>query len=71
MLALARLPGPRQLVPALMPSLRAIGPCTQSATQAVPVVVAMPRRLKSGSSVASAAASTTGSSAGRQPAITH
>ena len=72
MLALARLPGPRQLVPALMPSWRAIGPCTQSATQAVPVVVAMPSRLKSGfERGASAAASTTGNSAGRQPAITH
>jgi hypothetical protein len=69
--ALARLPGPRQLVPALTPSWRAIGPWTQSATQALPVVVAMPSRLKSGSSVASAAASTTGSSAGRAPAITH
>src|ERR671912_135777 len=69
MLALARLPGPRQLVPALMPSWRAIGPCTQSATQAVPVVVAIPSRLKSGSSVATAAASTTFISSGRQPAI--
>ena len=71
MLALARLPGPRQLVPALTPSVRAIGPWTQRATQAVPVVVAIPSKLKSASSVAWAAASTTASSAGRQPAITH
>jgi len=34
-------------------------------------VVAMPSRLKSGSSVAAAAASTTFNSSGRQPAITH
>ena len=53
-------------MPALMPSVRAIGPCTQSATQAVPVVVAMPRMLKSGSRMASAAASTTGSSRGQR-----
>ena len=37
----------------------------------LPVVVAMPSRLKSGSSVAVAAASTTFISSGRQPASTH
>ena len=71
MQALARVPGPMALVSALMPSLRAIGPWTQSATAALPVVVAMPRRLKSGSRIAWAAASTTGNSPGTQPAITH
>ena len=53
------------------PSFCAIGPWRQSATEALPVVVAIPRRLKSGSSRACAAARTTGNSAGTQPAITH
>ena len=37
----------------------------------LPVVVAMPKRLKSGSRIAFAAARTTASSGGRQPAMTH
>ena len=70
MQALARLPGPRQLVPAFMPSASAMGPRTSTAAVGVPVVVWMPSRLNFSSNVASAASRTTGNSAGRQPAIT-
>ncbi len=70
MQALARLPGPSELVPLFRPSSATAGPHTITATAGVPVVVSRPSRLKSSARQASAAASTTGSSAGTQPAMT-
>ena len=68
MQAFARLPGPRIFPPAFSSSVSTTGPWTQMATVAVPVVLNTPSRLNRSSSVASTAVSTTGSSAGRQPA---
>src|SRR5262249_61898865 len=67
---LARLRGPRQLVPLLMPSFAEMGPLTMSHTVTGLVVVCMLPRLTLGSATASAAAMRTGRYSGGQPAIT-
>src|SRR5262249_61091441 len=68
--ALAQLPGPRQLVPLLMPSFAAIGPLTMSHTVTGLVVVCMLPRLNLGSATPSAAAMRTGRYSRWQPPIT-
>ena len=67
MQAFARLPGPSTLLSAFMPKASTAGPCTQTATVGVPVVLKTPRRLNASSVQASAALRTTGSASGRQP----
>src|SRR5258707_300099 len=58
--AFAQLPWPRQLLPLLTPSWRAIGPLMTSSTAAGLVVACTPWRLNLGSATASAAAISTG-----------
>ena len=70
MVELARLPGPKRLLRALMPSSCTTGPLTITSTAAPPMLDDGPTRLKGGASMASVAASTTGMYSGLQPAIT-
>ena len=60
MQALARLPLPKVLVPALMPSRLTMGPLTMTSTESGLVVVATPRRSNSGWLTASTAATSKG-----------
>ena len=63
-------PWPRQLKPAFMSSVFAIGPLTMTHTATGLVVACMPWRLNAGSATASVAAISTGRYSGSQPAIT-
>ena len=70
MVAFARLPWPRQLMPEFMPISRAIGPLTTRIGPEKQVVHTTPCIVASGSSAASSAARTTGMYSGLQPART-
>lgn len=70
MQALARLPLPKVLVPALMPSRLTMGPLTMTSTESGLVVVATPRRSNSGWLTASTAATSKGMCLGSHPAMT-
>ena len=70
MAALARVPCPKTLPPALMPRRPAIGPLTMMSGEQGWVVVCTACKLKDGSATASTAASTTGRCSGSAPAIT-
>merc|ERR1712166_1483764 len=67
--AFVRVPEPKAPKPQLIPASILAGPLTMTATVAPMVVALTPCRLKSGWHIASAAASTNGSCAGRQPAM--
>lgn len=67
MQALARLPLPKVLVPALMPSRLTMGPLTMTSTESGLVVVATPRRSNSGWLTASTAATSKGMCLGSHP----
>ena len=68
--AFERLPGPNRLLRELTPSSRATGPFTITMMPEPPRLDDGPTRLNFGSSIASAAAKTTGMYSGRHPAIT-
>ena len=70
MVALARNPGPKRPDPECNPTVRAIGPLTMTSGATGCVVAWTPKRLNSGSSIASAAATITGNAKGSHPAIT-
>ena len=58
--ALARLPGPKRLQPAFIPTACRIGPLTMTSGAAMCVVACMPFRLKCGLHIATSADRTTG-----------
>ena len=70
MVALARLPGPKTLPAAFMPMSCTTGPETIKSGAEPPVLAVDAWKLKSGSSAASRAATSTGKYSGRQPAMT-
>ena len=70
MVALARLPWPRALIPEFIPMARATGPLTTRTGPTNQVVASTPCMLNSSVHTASTAASTTGRYSGRHPAMT-
>ena len=70
MVALGRLPGPNRFTSAFMPMSSTRGPLTTRSGAEPPVLAVEPWKLKSGRSIASKAATSTGKYAGRQPAMT-
>ena len=70
MVALARFPGPKRLFRELMPNLWVTGPLTMAKPADPPILEDGPTKLKTGSSMASTAASKTGMYSGKHPAIT-
>ena len=70
MVALARLPWPRALMPEFIPMARATGPLTTRTGPTNQVVASTPCMLNSSVHTASTAASTTGRYSGRHPAMT-
>ena len=70
MVPLARLPGPKRLLRLFCPNLLTHRPLADAQDRGAAHAEEGPTRLKTGSSMASVAARTTGKYSGRQPAIT-